>query len=158
VEITGEVYFEVAHNATQPFLVKAGNEEIKVLGTHFNVNAYADEQMVKTTLLEGSVKINNNATLHPGEQYGNGTISTVDAEASVAWVFGYFQFDHADIKTVMRQLSRWYDVEVRYEGNTTSELFGGEVQRNLKLSEVLELLSGTGIHYTLNDKILIIRP
>jgi hypothetical protein len=158
VEISGEVYFEVAHNATRPFLVRAGNEEISVLGTHFNVNAYADEQMVKTTLLEGSVKINNHAMLQPGEQYGNGVISKVDAEASVAWVFGYFQFDHADIKTVMRQLSRWYDVEVRYEGKITSELFGGGVQRNLKLSEVLELLSGTGIHYTLNGKMLTIRP
>ena len=158
VEITGEVYFEVAHNATRPFIVRAGNEEIKVLGTHFNVNAYADEQVVKTTLLEGSVKVNNNAILQPGEQYGNGIISKVHAEASVAWVFGYFQFEHADIRAVMRQLSRWYDVEVRYEGKMTSEIFGGEIQRNLKLSEVLEILSGTGIHYTLDGKMLTIRP
>jgi hypothetical protein len=158
VEITGEVYFEVAHNATRPFMVSAGKEEIKVLGTHFNVNAYADEQMVKTTLLEGSVKINNKAILQPGEQYGNGIVSKVDADVSVAWIFGYFQFEHADIKTVMRQLSRWYDVEVRYEGRITSEIFGGEIQRNLKLSEALELLSVTGIHYTLNGKMLTIRP
>ncbi|WP_317505115.1 FecR family protein [Flavitalea sp. BT771] len=158
VEITGEVYFEVAQNATRPFMVSAGKEVIKVLGTHFNVNAYADEQMVKTTLLEGSVKINDKAILQPGEQYGGGIISKVDADASVAWVYGYFQFEHADIRTVMRQLSRWYDVEVRYEGRITSELFGGELQRNLKLSEVLELLSGTGIHYTLNGKMLTIRP
>jgi transmembrane sensor len=158
VEITGEAYFEVAHNATRPFMVSAGKEEIKVLGTHFNVNAYADEQMVKTTLLEGSVKINDKAILQPGEQCGDGRISKVDAGVSVAWVFGYFQFEHADIKTVMRQLSRWYDVEVRYEGKITSEIFGGEIQRNLKLSEALELLSVTGIHYTLNGKMLIIRP
>ena len=156
VEITGEVYFEVAHNASRPFMVRAGNEEIEVLGTHFNVNAYENEQIVKTTLLEGSVKINK-AMLQPGEQYGNGIISKVDAEASVAWVFGFFQFEHADIKTVMRQLSRWYDVEVRYEGKITSESFGGEMQRNLKLSEVLDLLSGTGVHYTLNGKMLTIR-
>jgi len=158
VEITGEVYFEVSHNGTRPFIVIAGKEEIKVLGTHFNVNAYADEKMVKTTLLEGSVKINDKAILRPGEQYGDGTISKVDADVSVAWVFGYFQYDHADIKTVMRQLSRWYDVEVRYEGKITSETFGGEIQRNLRLSEVLELLSVTGIHYTLNGKVLTIRP
>jgi ferric-dicitrate binding protein FerR (iron transport regulator) len=158
VEITGEAYFEVAHNATRPFMVSAGKEEIKVLGTHFNVNAYADEQMVKTTLLEGSVKINDKAILQPGEQYGDGKISKVDADVSVAWVFGYFQFEHADIKTVMRQLSRWYDVEVRYEGKITSEIFGGEMQRNLKLSEALELLSVTGIHYTLNGTMLTIRP
>jgi len=157
VEITGEAYFEVARNATKPFFVSAGSEEIKVLGTHFNVNAYADEQMVKTTLLEGSVKINDKTLLQPGEAYGNGIVSKVDADASVAWVFGYFQFEHADIRSVMRQLSRWYGVEVRYEGKITSELFGGEIQRNLKLSEVLDLLSGTGIHYTLNDKMLIIR-
>jgi len=158
VEITGEVYFEVAHQATRPFIVKAGKEEIKVLGTHFNVNAYTNEQMVKTTLLEGSVKINDQILLQPGEQCGNGIISKVDAEASVAWVHGYFQFEYADIRSVMRQLSRWYDVEIQYEGKITAELFGGEMQKNLKLSEVLELLSGTGIHYTLNGKLLTIRP
>lgn len=158
VEVTGEAYFEVAHHASLPFIVKAGTDEIKVLGTHFNVNAYADEQTIKTTLLQGSVKINNVAVLQPGEQYGNGLISKVDAAASVSWVFGYFRFEHADIKAVMRQLSRWYDVEVRYEGKITTETFGGEIERDLRLSEVLELLSGIGIHYTLNDKKLIIRP
>ncbi len=158
VEINGEAYFEVAHNTALPFMVKAGNEEIKVVGTHFNVNAYADEQTVRTTLLEGSVQINNRIMLRPGEQYGNGLISKVNTDLSVAWVFGYFQFDHATIKEVMRQLARWYDVEVSYEGKITSEVFGGEMQRTLKLSEVLDLLSGTGIHYTLNGKTLIIRP
>jgi len=157
VEVTGEAYFEVARNAAQPFIVKAGSEEIKVLGTHFNVNAYADELSVKTTLLEGSVEINNNTILRPDEQCENGTVSKVDADASVAWVYGFFQFEHADIKAVMRQLSRWYNVEVQYEGKITEERFGGEIQRNLKLSEVLELLSRTGIHYILNGSMLTIR-
>ncbi|MBN8853452.1 MAG: hypothetical protein BGO55_18500 [Sphingobacteriales bacterium 50-39] len=158
VEITGEVYFEVASNATRPFMVTTGKEDILVLGTHFNVNAYPDEPMARTTLLEGSVKVNDKVILRPGQQYGNGIVSEVDTDASVAWVTGFFHFEHADIKTVMRQLSRWYDVEVHYEGKPTAEAFGGEIQRNLKLSEVLDLLSGTGIHYTLNDKILTIRP
>jgi len=157
VEITGEVYFEVASNAARPFMVTTGKEDIMVLGTHFNVNAYPDESTVRTTLLEGSIRVDDKAVLRPGQQYADGIVSEVDADASVAWVTGFFHFEHSDIKTVMRQLSRWYDVEVRYEGKPTSESFGGEIQRNLKLSEVLDLLSGIGIHYTLNDKILIIR-
>ena len=157
VEVTGEVYFEVASNAARPFMVTLGKEDIMVLGTHFNVNAYPDESTVRTTLLEGSIRVDDKAVLRPGQQYADGIVSEVDADASVAWVTGFFHFEHSDIKTVMRQLSRWYDVEVRYEGKPTSESFGGEIQRNLKLSEVLDLLSGIGIHYTLNDKILIIR-
>jgi len=157
VEVTGEVYFEVASNAARPFMVTTGKEDIMVLGTQFNVNAYPDESTVRTTLLEGSIRVDDKAVLRPGQQYADGIVSEVDADASVAWVTGFFHFEHSDIKTVMRQLSRWYDVEVRYEGKPTSESFGGEIQRNLKLSEVLDLLSGIGIHYTLNDKILIIR-
>lgn len=156
VEITGEAYFEVAHNAAMPFFVKAGKQEISVLGTHFNVNAYDDEPGIKTTLLEGSVKINNETLLNPGQQFSNGVVSKANLEASVAWVHGYFQFDHADIETVMRQLSRWYDVEVRFEGTPTAEKFGGEIQRNLQLSEVMELLSTLNIHYTINEKSIII--
>lgn len=157
VEITGEVYFEVKHDAARPFMVKAGNEIIHDLGTHFDVNAYDDEKAVKTTLLEGSVQIGK-YILKPGEQYANGNIKKVDADASVAWVSGYFQFEHADIQTVMKQLSRWYNVEIHYEGHIPAQVFEGEIQRSLKLSQVLDLLTGTGIHYTLNGNKLTIRP
>jgi len=157
VEITGEVYFEVVHNAKQPFVVKAGNEIIRDIGTSFDVNAYSDEPAIKTTLLKGSVQIGK-SILKPGEQYTNGRIAKVDADAVVAWVSGYFQFEQTDIQTVMKQLSRWYNVNVSYEGKIPAQLFEGEIQRSLKLSQVLDLLSGTGIHYTLDGNKLIIRP
>ncbi|HEU0227000.1 MAG TPA: FecR domain-containing protein [Arachidicoccus soli] len=157
VEITGEVYFEVVHKRKQPFIVKAGNQEIQDLGTHFDVNAYRDESSIKTTLLEGRVQVNRQL-LEPGQQYSNGKITKVDAGASIAWVSGYFQFERADIKTIMRQIARWYNVKVNYEGKIPNQLFGGEIQRSLKLSQLLELLTGTGIHYTLDSNKLTIRP
>lgn len=155
VEITGEVYFEVVHNSKQPFIVKAGKEEIRDIGTHFDVNAYSDEPTVKTTLVEGSVQIGK-CVLKPGEQYANGNVTKVDADGAVAWVSGYFHFDHADIHTVMKQLARWYNVQVQYEGNIPSEVFGGDMQRSLKLSQVLDVLTGTEIHYTLDGNKLTI--
>lgn len=156
VEITGEVYFEVVHDAAHPFVVKAGGEEIHDLGTQFDVNAYDDEPAVKTTLLEGRVQIGK-CVLKPGEQYTNGHIQKVDADAAVAWISGYFQFEHADIRAVMKQLARWYNVEVHYEGNVPTQVFEGEIQRSLKLSQVLDLLTGTGIHYILDGNKLIIQ-
>jgi len=158
VQITGEAYFEVAHDLKKPFIVNAGSEEIMVLGTHFNINSYSDEKTIKTTLLEGMVKVNNKTILKPGEQYSNGNISKVDTEIAVGWVFGYFKFYHSDIQSVMRQISRWYEVDVKFEGRITTELFGGEIQRTLKLSELLDILTKTGIHYTLDGKTLTIRP
>lgn len=157
VEITGEVYFEVKHKREQPFIVKAGNEQIEDIGTHFDVNAYGDESSIKTTLLEGSVKVGKKI-LRPGQQYANGKVFKVNADATVAWVTGYFQFEHANIKTVMRQIARWYNVKVNYEGKIPNQLFGGEIQRSLKLSQLLDLLAGTGIHYTLDGNKLTIRP
>lgn len=158
VEIMGEVYFEVAHNKEKPFIVKVGNQEIKVLGTHFNINAYLNEGEVKSTLLEGSIEINGNTILKPGEQYMGGHISKVNTEASVAWVNGMFHFDHADIYNVMRQLSRWYDIEVLYEGKISNETFGGDIPRDLNLSRVLDAIGSIGLHYTLEGKKLTIRP
>lgn len=157
VEITGEVYFEVVHNEHQPFIVKAADEIIHDLGTHFDVNAYGDERGIKTTLIEGSVQIGT-TVLKPGEQYKNGIVKKVNAAATVAWVNGFFHFEHADIKTVMNQISRWYNVQVFYDGDIPKQEFEGELERNLKLSQVLNLLTGTGIHYTLDGNKLIIRP
>lgn len=157
VELSGEAYFEVVHDAQQPFVVMAGNDEIRDLGTHFNVNAYCDEALVKTTLLEGAVQIGS-YTLKPGQQYAGGQIRNVDTDGAVAWVSGFFHFDDAGIKTVMRQLGRWYNVQIKYEGHVPSQKFEGEIQRSLNLSQALNLIAGTGIHYTLNGDLLTIHP
>lgn len=158
VRITGEAYFEVVHNEKMPFEVQTGREVIYDLGTHFNVNAYDNESAMKVTLLEGSVQVGAHTVLKPGQAYSAGKVSEVNGEDAIAWVSGYFHFVRADIKTVMRQLSRWYDVQVTYEGQLPAMEFGGDIQKSLKLSAVLDILSETGIHYTLNGKNLTIRP
>ncbi|MEO7044232.1 MAG: FecR domain-containing protein, partial [Ferruginibacter sp.] len=132
VEITGQAYFEVKKNEMLPFVVQAGAESIQVLGTHFNVNAYEDEMAVKTTLLEGSVKIVKGATrtiISPGQQmqvFKNGEVRLInnfDVEEAIAWKSGFFSFNKSDLKTVMRQLSRWYNVQIIYQGNIPPKQF-----------------------------------
>ena len=153
VEITGEAYFEVAKDATKPFKVefknKAGaNEEIEVLGTHFNVNTYLDEPQMKTTLLEGSVRIKNQdglKILKPGQQAGitpKGIEikNNVDIDQVVAWKNGYFIFDNTDIYTLMRQVARWYNVQVVFEGKVTEDGFSGKISRNVPLSNFIQVL------------------
>lgn len=157
VSITGEVYFDVAPDATHPFIVRAGGDEIKVLGTRFNVNAYADEPTVSTTLIDGKIQLNNQYLLQPGDQYHEGQIRKTDTDAAIAWMSGFFHFENDDIVTVMRQLARWYNLTVTYDGKIPTLRFYGEIQRNLMLSEVLELLGGSGIDYTLDGDRLIIR-
>lgn len=147
VEITGEVYFEVAHNTAKPFLVKSGLQTVEVLGTHFNINAYTDEAGIKTTLLEGSVAISasgSRQTLKPGEQAilkGNSIrISETDTDEAIAWKEGYFQFVDADIETVMRQISRWYNVDVVFESPVTKQTFTGRISRFRNISKVLKIV------------------
>jgi ferric-dicitrate binding protein FerR (iron transport regulator) len=153
VEITGEVYFEVAKDPIKPFKVDFKNKEgeineIEVLGTHFNVNAYADEPDMKTTLLEGSVKIkaaNKIQMLTPGQQASitSGGIEVkrnVDIEHVMAWKNGYFLFDNTDIYTLMRQVSRWYNVDVKYEGRITEDGFSGKILRDVPLSKFIKVL------------------
>jgi transmembrane sensor len=157
VEVTGEVYFEVLHDAARPFIVRTNTDEIRDIGTRFNINAYSNEGVNKITLAEGSIRINDRVILKPDEQYAGGKVSAVNAENSMAWVSGYFAFDHTDIRTVMRQMARWYNVEVHFEGQVTAKQFEGRIQRSLTLSEVMELLSGTGIHYAINGNQLTIK-
>jgi len=152
VEITGEAYFEVAHNAAHPFIVKKGETEIKVMGTHFNINAYDEESSQNITLLEGSVQVtkdNNSTVLKPGQQaqVNNGihVADNVDLEQVMAWKNGKFQFgETADIQTVMRQIANWYDVDVEYKGTITNHI-GGTISRNVNLSQVLKMLETTGV-------------
>jgi len=167
VEITGEAYFEIAKNPAMPFKIQAGSGEIDVLGTHFNINAYADESTVKTTLLEGAVAVKKETTqqvLEPGQQaafspQGGITLSkNVDVAHETAWKDGFFWFDNTDIHTLMRQVSRWYDVEVEFKGNITDDGFTGKVDRNVPLSKLLKVLEQYELHFKIEGKKIIVLP
>ena len=168
VEITGEAYFEVEHIATMPFHVKVNNADVAVMGTHFNINAYDDEGVMKTTLLEGSVKVskgNESIFITPGEQAEVSNSSNnievkkdVDLDEVVAWKNGYFYFNQASVQTVMNQLSRWYDVDIQYTGTIPKRQFDGEMQRSLTLSQVLKLLSQNKVNFQIEGKKIIITP
>lgn len=170
VEITGEAYFEVAKNAHQPFKVKINLQngeggEVEVLGTHFNINAYDDETAVRTTLFEGSVKVNRTTgttQIKPGQQLQSDKagqvkiINDADLEEVIAWKEGRFQFESADIKNVMRQLARWYDIDVEYKENIARH-FGGTISRNVNILKVLEMLELTGeIKFKVEDRKVIV--
>ena len=155
VEITGEAYFEVAKNAAMPFRVKISNEAtVEVLGTHFNINAYADEAAIRATLLEGKIKVMD-VVLSPGEQAQITTdiniLRHVDTSAVMAWRYGLFNFEGQNLKEVMRQLSRWYDIEVIYEGTVPDIVFGGKMLRNINLSQLLKVLEDAEVHFTLEE-------
>jgi transmembrane sensor len=167
VELTGEAYFDIAKNAAMPFKVQAGSGEIDVLGTHFNVNAYADEPSVKTTVLEGAVAVKKELSrqlLAPGQQAEfspKGSISlseNVDVTRETAWKDGFFWFNNTDIRTLMRQVSRWYDVEVEFQGNITDDGFTGKVSRNVPLSKLLNVLEQYEIHFKIEGKKIIVLP
>ncbi|MFT4154255.1 FecR family protein [Parafilimonas sp.] len=157
VEITGEAYFEVAKNAAKPFYVKTVNTVSKVLGTHFNINAYKDEPATEVTLLEGALLVsqqNGEGLLHPGQQavVQNGVkiISSVDTAMVMAWKNGFFSFKGADINTIMRQVTRWYGIEVHY-ANNINEKFYGDISRQENVSKLLNMLQATGaVHFTIN--------
>lgn len=150
VSITGELYFEVIKNTAKPFIVKTYKEEITVRGTSFNVNSYTDEQFIKTSLLEGSLWIGN-AELKPGEAHSNGKVFKEDVNKDVAWKNGSFAFRNSDLKTVMRQLARWYNLEVIYEGKVPGGTFSGEIGRSLTLNQLLKGLTTTKIKYRLEN-------
>ena len=169
VEVTGEAYFEIAKNSSMPFTVaipSAGGSEIKVLGTHFNVTAYTDDALLKTTLLEGSVKFvsgGGSTLLKPGEQTQlakNGRLdlaSDIDVSQVVAWKNGIFHFEGADIETVMKQLSRWYDVDVVYGSKKASDLFYADIPRNTRLSDALKALALTGkVDFKIENKKIMV--
>jgi transmembrane sensor len=161
VEITGEAYFEVARNIVKPFHVSVNAMGVTVLGTHFNIMAYSEESSIKTTLLEGSVKVTKGSEtvlLKPGQQAvlsnqnGALAINPADAEEAIAWKSGRFEFN-GSIQSIMRQIERWYDIEVVYEGNVASKSFGGAISRKKNVSEVLKLLELTGsIHFKIEGR------
>jgi len=164
VELNGEGYFEVAHKADMPFKVQLRSGAVEVLGTRFNVMAYQNETKVKTTLLQGAVKVTHNtysARLVPGQEASwaadgsNITVMPTDTEEAVSWKEGFFQFNKAPLADVMRQLQRWYNVEVRYEGSSKRE-FWGKIPRNVKLSEALKILEFSNIQYSMKGDTIII--
>lgn len=165
ITITGEVYLEVAPDPRRPFTVTAGKTNIEVLGTHFNVMAYENEAVMKTTLAEGSVQLThggNKLTLLPGQQaqvVGNITrlVKDVDMEAELAWKNGWFNFKYMDIQTVMKQVERWYDITVQYEGRIPEKRFNGELPRNVRLSELLEMLRFSEVKFVLQGEVLTIK-
>ncbi|MEO6707575.1 MAG: FecR domain-containing protein, partial [Ginsengibacter sp.] len=168
VEIIGEVYFEVAHNVEMPFHVKVNGMDVAVLGTHFNINAYDDEDVTKTTLLEGSIKVskgNKNTLITPGEQAQiadkNDKIEikkNVDLEEIVAWKNGKFIFQDVDIHSIMRQLERWYNITVSYEGNMPNEEFVGVISRDVNISQILNMLERTGtVKFKIEGRKIIVK-
>ena len=166
VEISGEAYFEVAKDEHKPFIVQKGEVQVQVLGTHFNVNSYDDEADIKVTLLEGSVKIQNANTskmIKPGEQAmlnveGKIAINRdVDIDEVMAWKNGRFEFNGHTIDVVMRQLSRWYDVEVEYRGAKPDDHFMGDISRMGNVSEVLKMLEHTEVvRFSIEGKKIVV--
>ncbi|PWV45404.1 FecR family protein [Chitinophaga sp. S165] len=163
VEVTGEAYFEVASLAEKPFRVSVnGQTEIEVLGTHFNVNAYLNERSLQTTLLEGSVRVkqgNEKIILQPGQQARVGQqdnttqqltlVKDPDIEKVMAWRHGVFNFDGATLEEVMKQLERWYDIDIVYEKGIPDIRFGGELNKNINLQDLLVILEKTEVHFRL---------
>lgn len=157
VSITGEAYFEVAKNPAKPFTVKTYKDEITVKGTSFNVNSYRDEPDIKTSLLEGLVEINHATLLKPGYAYTGGKVIPADLDKELAWKNGVFNFHHVKLEDAMRQIARWYDVEVRYEGSTVEDIeLGGEIGRNLTLQQLLNGLQDKETHFRLEGKVLTV--
>ena len=167
VILTGEAYFEVAKDKKRPFTVSVNNMQVNVLGTHFNVNAYEDEATVNTTLLEGSVLLSENGKkvfLKPGQQaqkQKTGAIvvnNNVNIDEVMGWKNGVFYFENANLQTVLREISRWYDVDVIFEKEIPVRTFEGEIQRNLKLSQVLKILEKNKVHFKIDGNVLRVQP
>lgn len=166
VELTGEGYFEVAHDASRPFHVITGKMDVQVLGTHFNVNAYNDENAIRATLLQGSIKVSEgqqSVTIKPGEQAieqqsGLKVIGDVNLEETIAWKNGSFQFNNTDMAMVMRQIGRWYDVDVSYPKGIPADKYWGSILRDQNLSDVLKVLKESGAHFKIEGKKIIVTP
>lgn len=169
VELSGEAYFEVSHNRAQPFRVISAGQTVEVLGTHFNINSYGNEPQIITTLEEGAVRVSSKTVsqlLKPGEKVINNgyniEVENADLETELAWKNGNIIFKSASIEEIMRQVERWYDVKVVYEGKLSNRLFSGGISRTSKLSVLLSVLKDSGINFELKDspqgKTLIIKP
>jgi ferric-dicitrate binding protein FerR (iron transport regulator) len=160
VELDGEAYFEVA-KSKQPFLVKVRDMQVEVLGTHFNIMAYKDEANINTTLLEGKVKLSsstNEVILKPGQQglYTQAAgfkVRTADTDQALAWKNGYFNFNDEELSSVMRKISRWYNVDIQYNNRNSKLSYMGVISRSKNVSDVLNMLSLTGtVQFKIEDR------
>ncbi len=168
IEITGEAYFKVAKNANQPFIVSVNGMAVQALGTEFNINAYPDESVTKTTLIEGLVEVSIkdnplSEIIKPGQQTtykGNAltVVNDVDIDEVIAWKDGFFHFESADLQSILRQFSRWYDVEVQYEGVISEEKYFVILSRKSSLSSVLKALQANDINFSIEENRLIVKP
>ncbi|MCX2485783.1 FecR family protein [Pedobacter sp. MR2016-24] len=174
VELTGEAYFEVNPEPVAgnrkvriPFLVKTRNQVVEVLGTHFNVNAYDDEPDIKTTLLKGSVRVVQSAArqsvlLKPGQQSavaGNIAVADVDASQAIEWQKGYFLFDNETVESMMRKISRWYNIEVEFKGNIRYRKFAGKISKFGNIVQILQVMEKTQvIHFEIEGRRVIVMP
>ena len=169
VTLTGEAYFEVVHKITLPFKVKTRKQEVEVLGTHFNIYAYDDESITRTTLVEGSVKVSsftshNAIVIKPGQQSlvddYNLKVEMVDTDDALAWKNGYFEFNDESLESIMKKVGRWYNLDIEYRNNTAKyQLFSGSVSRYKNVSQVIKTLELTNAaHFKIEDnKILVIK-
>lgn len=163
VELTGEAYFEVAKDKNHPFIVKSAGQEVKVLGTHFNVNAYHDEYSIRTTLLEGSVRVNDQVILKPGQQSafegGHLTIKAVNASDAIDWKNGEFVFNKEPLNDILRKVSRWYNVDIVYfRSPQYAPTFSGSVSRFENVSVVLRMLEETSnVRFTITGKTIKVK-
>jgi transmembrane sensor len=170
VKVTGEVYFEVAHDVRRPFLVRTRQDvTVEVLGTHFNVNAYDDEPVIAATLLSGSVLVKTTSaskTIVPGEQARVNTnqnskinVSTVNTNNVVAWKDDLFIFEKEDIQTAMRRISRWYNVDIVYTKGIPQKTIGGTINRFKDVSELLDLIELTGgVKFKIEGRRILVMP
>lgn len=164
IELTGEAYFEVVHDASRPFRVSSKGQTVTVLGTHFNINGYADEGVTTTTLLEGRVAINSGSgqvVLSPGyaarQQQGKLSTGKANTDQVVAWKDGILDMDDQPFAEIMRQVSRWYDVDIVYEGKIPDMRLNGQMDKGLKLSQLLKVLQLLNVHFSIEGKKLIVR-
>jgi transmembrane sensor len=167
VQVDGEAYFEVAKDEGRPFRVTARDISVEVLGTAFNINCYNDEPSIRTSLLQGAVRLvkgNARLALRPGEQaqtVDHGVpelVPDADVEKAIAWKNGSFSFDNDNIQSIMRQLAKWYGVDIRYQGEPTHTIFGGTMRRTLSLQQVLSALSKYDVHFQLEGRTLVVMP
>jgi transmembrane sensor len=167
VELTGEAYFEIAKVRDKPFIVKLKDEEVQVLGTSFNINAYEDETVTLTTLLTGAVRVragHSAVVLRPDEQAlrsENGSLTVlrnIPSEDIVSWKKGFFYFGKAPLTEIMRQLARWYDIDVKYAGNVPDLEFEGKIDRSLPLDELLKFLNRNQVKFRLEGRTVIVLP
>jgi len=170
VELTGEAYFEVNKDKARPFLVTSNLQQVEVLGTHFNITAYEDEKAVKTTLLQGSIKIidlqnKSSKIIKPGQQsivdsnLDKGiTVEQVDVEDATAWKNGYFVFDKESLESVLKKISRWYDVDIEYESeDSKNQLFSGTLSKYSEISKVLRKLELTEtVHFNIEGRSILV--